>query len=1066
MMAQSAAPALPTPADYSAESFVAESSSTHISFENDGSYQRELRGAIRIQSESALQRFGVLTFGYQDSNESMDITYVRVRKPDGTTIMTPQDTAQDMPAEITRQAPLYSDLREKHMAVKSLAVGDVLEFASVSHSKKPLVPGQFWFAYNFTHDSIILREELQISVPRSRSVKLKSAHASSITEESSRRIYSWTESQLKAKTPEQIRIDQDQISYQSARASLPPAEVQISSFQSWEEIGRWYSSLQQDRIKPTPEIIAKATELTANAVDEDAKIRALYIFVSTQFRYIGVDFGIGRFQPHPASEVLNNRYGDCKDKHTLFASLLQAVGIKSYPALINSTLQLDSDIPSPNQFDHVISVVSQGSTLTWLDTTPELAPFGFLPGSLRGKPALLMPGDKPPVLIDTPTSFLVKPSQTFVIHAKLSADGALEGQIDRSYQGDDTEVLLRLAFRRVPVPQWKDLIQQLSMASGFAGDVSNTTATSPEKLEAPFHFSYTYSRKDYPDWPNRRLSSPLPLITLPSLDKDVVPTHPIFLGWPGETHFESHTELPKGYTSEAPADVSLQEDFAEYHASYSTNGSRLSTDRHLILKLREVPISSYEAYKKFVKAIENEQDTYFALSLGKPRSLSYQEAIWDLPYSQNPEAARAYDDARKQVLNHDTQGEIVSLQHAVQVDPKFTRAWLWLGEVFKSMARFDEAIQAYRRGIDADSTAIVGYKALGYTLLGMEKFQEALTVWQDLTKLAPKEGTAFAGLGSALAGLKRYRDAASAFETATKLKPGFAGFYTQLGRADLLTGDDDQALRAFEKTLEVDPDPRNLNDIAYNLADANKNLPLALKYAQRALTEQEENLSKVSLASLQEEDLGRSSTLGPFWDTLGWIYFRMGNLQQAEDYLQASWSLIQSPAAADHLAQVYEKLHKPQAALHMYRLALFCYHLLGPRRESSSKETRERFERLDRLYPNYSATTSGKSVDLGDEVNATRTLKLPRLVPGSASAEFFVILSKDPKTSAVRVEDTKFISGSERLKSAGQTLTSTSFKISFPAGNPRLIRRGILGCFESSGCSFVMYKPADVHSTN
>ena len=122
-----------------------------------------------------------------------------------------------------------------------------------------------------------------------------------------------------------------------------------------------------------------------------------------------------------------------------------------------------------------------------------------------------------------------------------------------------------------------------------------------------------------------------------------------------------------------------------------------------------------------------------------------------MPYSQNPEAARAYDDARKQVLSHDTQGEIVSLQHAVQVDPKFTRAWLWLGEVFKSMSRFDEAIQAYRRGIDADSTAIVGYKALGYTLLGMEKFQEALTVWQDLTKLAPKEGTAFAGLGSALA---------------------------------------------------------------------------------------------------------------------------------------------------------------------------------------------------------------------------------------------------------------------------------------------------------------------------
>src|ERR1019366_5109164 len=111
------------------------------------------------------------------------------------------------------------------------------------------------------------------------------------------------------------------------------------------------------RVEPTPEIPAKAEELTRGATSDDAKIRVLYGFVATKFRYIGVAFGIGRYQPHAATDVLSNGYGDCKDKHTLLAALLAAVGIKAYPVLINSSVTIDPDVPSLNQFDHVITVV-------------------------------------------------------------------------------------------------------------------------------------------------------------------------------------------------------------------------------------------------------------------------------------------------------------------------------------------------------------------------------------------------------------------------------------------------------------------------------------------------------------------------------------------------------------------------------------------------------------------------------------------------------------------------------------------------------------------------------------
>lgn len=485
-----------TKPDYSAEAFITEQDATKVVFENDGSYRRDLSSRIRIQSVAGVQRFGVLTLQYHKLAESLDVDYVRVRKPDGSVVDTPSDDIQDMPSEVTRQAPLYSDLQEKHIAVRGLGVGGVLEIHGIWRSTKPLAPGQFWFAYNFSRDVLILQEQLQINVPVARAIKWKSLKFKPvITEDGGRRIFTWNHSQLEHLSTAEEKVNQEQTAYQSARGKASPPEIQISSFQTWEEVGRWYDSLQTERIKPTPEIRAKAAALTVDSPDDNAKVRAIYKYVSTQFRYIGVDFGIGRYQPHPAADVLSNQYGDCKDKHTLLASLLDALGIKAYPALINSAHEIDLDVPSPAQFDHVITVVTQGDHLTWLDTTPELAPFAYLLSGLR-----FVAGNYQGLLIATLIATSPDPPRpalvSFRIQAKLDDTGTLTGKIARTIQGDDNEVVVRIAFRSVPAPQWKELIQRISYMSGFAGDVSETTAGQPENIDEPFPFAYSYSRKD------------------------------------------------------------------------------------------------------------------------------------------------------------------------------------------------------------------------------------------------------------------------------------------------------------------------------------------------------------------------------------------------------------------------------------------------------------------------------------------------------------------------------------------------------------------------------------------
>jgi tetratricopeptide (TPR) repeat protein len=1040
-------------ADYSQEAFVIEQSVTKVVFENDGTGSREAEAKVRIQSDAGVQHFGILTFPYQGATENLDIDYVRTQKPDGTTVSTLANTAQDMPAEITRQAPFYSDLREKHVAVKGLSVGDVLEFRAYWRTTKPLSVGQFWYAYTFSRDSILLQEQLSISVPRDRAIKWKSPDVKPvIIEEDSRRIFTWTSSHPENKSSDQGKKYQEEQGYLAGRGKLPPPDVEISTFQTWDDIGSWYNSLQLERVKPSDEIRIKAAELVKGAADDNAKMHAIYNYVSTQFRYIGVAFGIGRYQPHSAAEVLSNQYGDCKDKHTLLASLLEAAGINAYPALINSRHDLDPDVPSPAQFDHLITAVPQRNGFVWLDTTAEVAPFGYLLSWLRDKTALVIPPGKASTLVTTVAQPPSKALETFKIEAKLNEDGKLEGKIERTASGDDIEVLLRGAFRRLPLPQWKDLVQELSYTSGFAGDVSEVNASSPEKTDEPFHFAYGYNRKDYPQWSARRISSPLPpmITTAP----DSKPSHPILLGDTGVYRYESQVELPRGYSPQLPENVDIKEHFAEYHASYSFKGRELRTERTLEVKLREVPISEYEAYKKFAKIVGDDHDVYVALSSGGSPVGSSQAPVFDLPESTNSEAMRFEEQARMSISRHDPQSGIESLKKAVRADDKFLRAWVELGEQQILSSRFDEGIDSLQRAIALGPKQQAPRKLLAQTFMQLQRYDQAASVWESLIEIAANEDT-FTGFGLALFKGKFFEESAAAFELAAERNPRSSDLQIKLGAAYLQASDAQKGIAALRKAIELNSAPEVLADVAFELADAKESLPEALEYARRAVLEEEEASKQVTLSNLQLVDVRRTQTLGTFWATLGWVYFRLNNLDEAERYLNAAWVLTQDPVIGDRLGQVYEEKHEEDAAMRTYSLAISASsNAVGG--QPAMQETHDRLERLKR--DDFSGLKNGSGQDLG----SMRTVRLDRIVPGSASAEFFVIITAGPK-----VQDVRFISGSERLKSAASTLASVKFNLPFPDDVPtRIVRRGLLNCFPVTGCMFVLLTPDSVHSIN
>jgi tetratricopeptide (TPR) repeat protein len=1007
------------PADYSNQAGVIENLRTTVVYHTDGTWTTTREGTVKVQSQAGVQAFGMMNFPYASATTTMQLVYLRVTKPDKTVVTTPTENALDIPAQITQQAPFYSDLKVLQVAVKGLEAGDTLDFEWRADTTKPLDPGQFWNSYNFLRNAIVLHEELEISVPTTRKVIVKSAAVQpTVSESDGNKVYRWSTQNLSVKTADG-ESDDDKLQ-----------DVQVTTFQSWDEVGKWFGGLVASRATPTPEIKTKADELTRGATTQTEKIKDLYAFVSGHFRYIGIDLGIGRYQPHAAEDVLSNDYGDCKDKHTLFEALLAAEGIQAYPALINSAAKIDPDVPSPGQFDHVITAIPQEHGFLFLDTTPEVTPYGYMAATLRDKSTLVIPASGVAQLVKTPADPPFPMFEHFEADGTLDATGTLTSKM-RFTVRDDSEFIVRYAFRQAGQAQWTEVMQKMSQGMGYGGTVSDLTVTSPEKTELPLDMQYSYVRKDYSDFSGGWISPPFPPLFVPAVPDDASKkTKPLQLGSPEEYLYSANIKLPAGMAPKLPDSVHLSEPFADFDATYTMSDGTLHAQRKLVTKEREVQPAEFEAYGKFAKAIDNDAkiDIYIG---GQSGAFSVSGS------SANPEALKLYNEGYQSWQMRDVPGAMEYFQQAVAKDPNFALAWTALGSLHAAMGPRDQGITELKKAISLDPNQPIAYEQLATLLLMQHQTDDALAVWKQLEQASPTNTIAPERIGAILLNLKRYPEAVTELEGAVKRNPGNAILLLQLGTAYAQSGKSSEAAAAFKSSLQADSTVNNLNRVAYAMADANLDLTDALQDAQKAVRLEEAVTADINLNDASPQDFTTASSLAAYWDTLGWAYFRTGDTESAEKYLNAGWRLSQDPAIADHLGQLYEKEGKKHQAIESYDLAASTGH--------APDHTQARLDALGNtgFDPNAPSIQDLRIVDVN-------ILPKPK---DHASADFIVAISPDGNVKA------KFVSGSEDLRDAVRPLAAAKFDFPFPDQGPvQIVRRGILDCEpELRRCSFAMY---------
>jgi tetratricopeptide (TPR) repeat protein len=1032
--------------DYSAEPIVVEHLDSVYDMAADGTGTKVTTVVGRIQSEASLKEVGVLTIPYASSTQRVQIVYARVKRSDGTVVETPVDQAMDMPSPVTREAPFYSDLKQLQLPIRSLRIGDTLEWQSKVILTKAEVPNQFFGQETFSESGIVLSQTLEIRVPKGMYLNVSSPkYKPTETVEGDKQVFRWVTSQLKPTVGKEADAEKELKKKQvwTAEQELDAKEGKLPSvawttFKSWESVGAWYEGLESDRTVPDADVKAKVTELTAGKTTEEEKVRAVYGYVATQIRYIGVAFGVGRYQPHRASQVLENQYGDCKDKHTLLAAMLNALGLHPSAVLIGAGMRFNEAVPSPGSFNHLITTVEVSGHQVWLDTTSEVAPYRALLYLIRDKKALVVPDTGVARVETTPASLPFPSFQKMDAVGTLDKDGISNSHLVWTMRGDG-EIVLRAAFRQVSPGQYGEMVQQISKGIGWQGTTSHADVSRPEETTAPLTWSYDYKREKGGDWDNLKIIPQLAPVGLPQIDEKEPPVQAIALGVPRVETSTSAMKLPEGWGVELPEAVHAKSPYATYDETYRFEKGTLYAERQIEVLKEEVAVAEWKNYKKFTDDADVANDQWIKLVTDGHKAHMGSEAP---PKPSNAEAAKLVQSAYEAIGRHDLDEAKIKLDQAKELNSDQAYLWSTYGYLHYRQGEMNVAIQDYRRELATYPERVGVYKdmASAQALTGQKKeAKETLIEWVAMDKKNPNAPMALAQMllqdGDAAGAVTAIEEAVSRLPADKKDNEVIQLF---LGRAQIKAGMKEKGHDTLLAMMKSTQNPMMLNDSAYELAEAGEELPADETAARKAVEKLTEESKTWTLDESSQTLTAKSRQLAAVWDTLGWILYREGKLDDAEGFLKAAWVNAQSDTIAEHVGRLEAARGKENEALTTYRLGI-----------AASQPGTER-KKLQALADALEKKGAKSSVtDWPKKLQESREIPLGSANGLNGVAEYKLLLSGDKLVEAKKSGDKDLPGGEERVKEA----KLVGF---LPAGSDaNLVRMGMLNC-HSGVCELVL----------
>jgi len=383
------------------------------------------RIARRVLSSSGVQNSSELSLDFDPSYERLVLHEVRVTRNGVRVPALNPESIRIIEQEGASSDRIYDGRLRALVFLDDIRPGDVIDYSWSTVGANPLLNGKFVDELDFSPSVPTARVRHRILIPASRTVRFRSFPDTRIepvvTTAAGETTLVW-----EARNVAPIEIEDGTPSWYQ-----PWRTVQVSEFESWEEVSLWAQSLFATTPSTRAAMAPLLTRIRRDHATPDAQALAAVRFVQDEIRYLGIEMGRNSHEPRQPEETLTQRWGDCKDKTLLLVTLLRELGFQAWPAMVNTRLRhrIDGRLPSPFEFDHVITHAEIGARPIWIDATVANQGGGLLD--------LDTPGDE--------RALLVRAGAKALSPVVVPSRGLLT--IDERYDVDDAGGVATLAVR-------------------------------------------------------------------------------------------------------------------------------------------------------------------------------------------------------------------------------------------------------------------------------------------------------------------------------------------------------------------------------------------------------------------------------------------------------------------------------------------------------------------------------------------------------------------------------------------------------------------------------------------
>jgi hypothetical protein len=549
--------------------------------------------------------FGILMLPYDKTSKIKSISG-RIYNADGISDDKLKNSAiQDV--NYTSAGQLYDDLRLKLADFKIKTYPYTVEY-NFEIEYNGLIGYTNWqpiAEYRFS----VEKSSFLVSYPEKLEMRVKETNVpvgcKTEKNENGKRINEWKLDSIAAWREEPMSPE---LYTQTARVVIAPTnfvyEGSEGKMTSWKEFGKWVAGLNNGRDQLPLQRQTEIRNITGEIKDTASAVNTLYQYMQKRTRYVGIQLGLGGYQPFPAETVDRLGYGDCKALSNYMKSLLNCVGIHSFYVLAgagsNQGITM-TDFPTVAQNNHAILCVPLRKDTIWLECTSQTAPCGYLGKFVAGKKVMLITpeGGK---LVDTP---LLKSEQNLQLRkaeVQINPDGAMQASVKTRYAGYQYDNVSSL-FDESKEDQKKELLDDIGIPGlvidSFSYEVKKKKI--PEALESLKMNSVKYATKT-----GTRLFIPMNMLnqmkSIPAkVDNRRMPVLKKY------SYYDKDSivfQLPKGYQVETiPRSKTLSTEYGEYNSTITMQNDRAIYVREMKFKSGVWPKENYQALVEFYSNI-------------------------------------------------------------------------------------------------------------------------------------------------------------------------------------------------------------------------------------------------------------------------------------------------------------------------------------------------------------------------------------------------------------------------------------------------------------------------------